>query len=644
MRPWRTLAPKMELLALLAVLVVISIPILSIAAFVRVQKLRQEIEALPLQNLTSRLYSLEQRLASIEKMLSSGPAIPKPAPDPAPAVAAPSNRPVAASTSPAPSEPTKPRELPSVQPRPAIYAAPPLHAPSSGDSSPLDFEALVGGRWLNRIAIVALILAVSFGLKYAFDNNWIGPGGRVGIGILLGASMLPWSQWLLTRGYSYFSEGIAALGAAVLYLSIWAGCRFYTLFTPDVGFAAMILITAAMAAVALGRNSQRIALLSLFGGFLTPILLSTGKDEQVVLFTYLLILGAGMLIIAARREWLSLAPISFLLTQIYFWGWYSEFYKPFKLERTMVFATLFFILYAILPVVNAVRHARLHELDILVTLANALAYLSALYVMLWPQDRWPLTLLVLALSAAYVAIARLVPAPKASEAPLARLIFAGLALTFATLAIPIRLDGKWMTLAFAVEGAILAWTGFRAATGLLRGAGYLLLAISAMRVLVFPLPAATFLFNERFATYAVLIACFGAVLWAARQEASNTEENLMGFLAVAINVYAVVALSLELWDYFGHGGSRGLAQHLALSLLWTGYATALLLLGVRTQSALLRWQALALYGLAVIKVFFYDSSFLERFYRIVSFFILGLVLLFVSFLYQRKLSGRRTSS
>jgi uncharacterized membrane protein len=634
----------MELLALLAVLVVISIPILSIAAFVRVQKLRQEIEALPLQNLTSRLYSLEQRLASIEKMLSSGPAIPKPAPDPAPAVAAPSNRPVAASTSPAPSEPTKPRELPSVQPRPAIYAAPPLHAPSSGDSSPLDFEALVGGRWLNRIAIVALILAVSFGLKYAFDNNWIGPGGRVGIGILLGASMLPWSQWLLTRGYSYFSEGIAALGAAVLYLSIWAGCRFYTLFTPDVGFAAMILITAAMAAVALGRNSQRIALLSLFGGFLTPILLSTGKDEQVVLFTYLLILGAGMLIIAARREWLSLAPISFLLTQIYFWGWYSEFYKPFKLERTMVFATLFFILYAILPVVNAVRHARLHELDILVTLANALAYLSALYVMLWPQDRWPLTLLVLALSAAYVAIARLVPAPKASEAPLARLIFAGLALTFATLAIPIRLDGKWMTLAFAVEGAILAWTGFRAATGLLRGAGYLLLAISAMRVLVFPLPAATFLFNERFATYAVLIACFGAVLWAARQEASNTEENLMGFLAVAINVYAVVALSLELWDYFGHGGSRGLAQHLALSLLWTGYATALLLLGVRTQSALLRWQALALYGLAVIKVFFYDSSFLERFYRIVSFFILGLVLLFVSFLYQRKLSGRRTSS
>ena len=227
-----------------------------------------------------------------------------------------------------------------------------------------------------------------------------------------------------------------------------------------------------------------------------------------------------------------------------------------------------------------------------------------------------------------------------------RLIFGGLALTFATLAIPIRLDGKWITLALAVEGAILVWTGFRAAAGLLRSAGYLLLAVSALRVLVFPLPAPQFLINERFATYAVLIACFGAVLWAAQQYSStvdHNEEGVIGFVVVAMNVYAVVALSLELWDYFGRSGSGELAQHLALSVLWTGYATALILLGVRNQSALLRWQALSLFGLAVVKVFLYDSSFLDRFYRILSFLILGLVLLVVSFLYQRKFSSGRST-
>jgi uncharacterized membrane protein len=529
-----------------------------------------------------------------------------------------------------------------------VFAAPPLHRSQPKSSSALDLETRIGGRWLNRIGITALIIAVTYFLKYAFDNNWIGPSGRVAIGVLLGAAMLPWSHWLLQRGYSYFSEGIAGLGAAVLYLSIWAGCQYYKLFSLDVGFAAMIVITAGMAVVALGRNSQRIALLSLFGGFLTPVLVSQGKDVQVVLFTYLLILGAGLLAIEMRRDWRSLTPISFLLTQLYFWGWHSESYRPAKLERTILFATLFLLLYAALPILRALRYLQLHQLDIVVVLANSFAYLGALYVMLWPQERWPLTLLVLALSGGHLFVARIVPPPKTGETPLARLLFAGLALTFATLAIPIRLEGKWITLAFAIEGAILVWTGFRSMTGFLRAGGYFLLAVAAARILIFPLPAPQFLFNERFAAYAVLIICFGVVVYAAREQESavgRDELNALGFFAVAINVFTLIALSFELWDHFGsHAGlgiDSGLAQHLALSLLWTAYASGLIALGVRRESALLRWQALVLFGLVVVKVFVYDSSYLERFYRIVSFFILGLVLLVVSFLYQRKVARAR---
>ena len=89
---------------------------------------------------------------------------------------------------------------------------------------------------------------------------------------------------------------------------------------------------------------------------------------------------------------------------------------------------------------------------------------------------------------------------------------------------------------------------------------------------------------------------------------------------------------------------RSLAQHLALSLLWTAYATVLILIGVKRSSALLRWQALALFGLVVMKVFLYDSSYLDRVYRILSFFILGVVLLVVSFLYQRRASRERAAS
>ena len=648
----------MEFLGVLAAIVLILTPVLAISAFVRVQRLNDQGRAFPPEGLAARLTAIEQHLAALEKSLASRSTAAAPLPKPETSPAAPQ---AATPPGPPPPEQVRPVSIPPqgissprevhVPPREFhVLAAPPLHSSQPKSSSNLDLETLIGGRWLNRIGITALIIAVTYFLKYAFDNNWIGPSGRVAIGVLLGAAMLPWSHWLLQRGYSYFSEGIAGLGAAVLYLSIWAGCQYYKLFGLDVGFAAMIVVTAGMAAVALGRNSQRVALLSLFGGFLTPVLVSEGKDAQVVLLTYLLILGAGLLAIEMRRDWRALTPISFLLSQLYFWGWYSEFYRPAKLERTILFATLFFLLYAALPVVRAVRYSQLHELDIAVVLANSFAYLGALYVMLWPQDRWPLTLLVLALSGGHLFVARLVPPPKAGESPLVRLLFAGLALTFATLAIPIRLEDKWITLAFTVEGAILVWTGFRSMTGFLRAGGYFLLAVAAARLLIFPLPAPQFLFNERFAAYAVLIICFGVVVYAARQHESaigRDELNALGVFAVAINVFALIALSLELWDHFGsHAGlgiDSGLAQHLALSLLWTAYASGLIALGVRRESALLRWQALVLFGLVVFKVFLYDSSYLERFYRIVSFFILGLVLLVVSFLYQRKVARERST-
>ena len=645
----------MELLVVLLCVLVVATPILAIVAFTRVQRLAEQVQAARLQELIARVYSLEQQLARLARGAPSVEAEAKSETHAHPGQAAPEAVP---SVTPPPRLLERPVV---VEPR---YSSPKPSAVASASSaeaarSPLtiahaqpstaDLEGLIAGRWLNRIGILALILAVSFFLKYAFDNNWIGPSGRVGIGALLGALMLPWSQWLLGRGYSYFSEGIAALGQATLLASVWAGCRYYTLFSADVGFAGMIAVTAVMAALALGRNSQRIALLSLLGGFLTPLLVSTGKDEEVVLFTYLLILGAGLLAIGWRRNWSSLAPVSFVLTEIYFWGWYTTFYRPAKLEITIVFATLFFLLHGALPVLRMVRFSSLDPMAILIVPLNSLAYLGACFAMLWPQDRWPLTVLALALSAGHVAVARLIPPEKPGEWPVAQQIFAGLALTFVTLAIPIRLEGKWITLALALEAALLVRTGYRALMPLLRVAGFLLLVVAGVRVFL-PLPARSFLFNERFGTYVGLIISLAVALMAARAYGvarNEPQTTTVSVLGVAINVYALLALSLELWDYFGHtvspGIDRGLAQHLALSLLWTAYASVLIVVGIKRRTPAVRWQALVLFGLAVGKVFLYDSSYLDRFYRILSFLILGVVLLVVSFVYQNKVSRERAS-
>jgi|SRR5690348_71775 len=637
-----------DTLIALVVLLVLSGPVLALIALFRSRPPANQLEPSLIQNLVARIYALEQRLASLERKGESvrPAAHPQPAhPEHPPQVVQPPKPPLHAAPPP-PQPPSRP-----AGPPPSSAVIPGLSVAGQKKSAPLDLESLIAGRWFNRVGIVALLFAVSYFLKLAFDNNWIGPSGRVAIGILLGALMLPWSQWLLARGYAYFSEGIAALGEATLYVSVWAGCQYYSLYSRDVGFVAMIVITAVMAALALGRNSQRITLLSLLGGFLTPLLVSTGKDQQVVLFTYLLILGVGMLLIGALRKWITLAPLSFVLTQLYFWGWYSEFYHRARpLERTIVFATLFFLLYAAVPVIRAIRFPDLGEVGILILLANSFAYFGALWVLLWPGDRWILTLFALALSAGHLTVAYLLPVPVSGKSSLPRLLFAGLALTFATLAIPIRLDGKWITLAFAIEGAVLAWSGFRSASHYLRQAGYLLLAIAAVRLIFLPPLGGAFLWNQRFASYLAFIFCVAAMLWAAREHLASlndTERAELAAFAIAINVYALIALSLEFWDFFGRASTMlqaDLAQHLSLSVLWSVYASALILIGVQRRSPLLRWQALILFGLVVVKVFLYDLSFLERAYRILSFLVLGVVLLIVSFLYQRKIARERSGS
>ena len=656
----------MGFLVLIAIALFLAGPVLAIMALAAVRRLERDSPSLAqIPQLTSRIYVLEKRILALEAATRQAAsaqgsaedvkqaAVPQPETladqvrASKPIFVAPEGPPTAPPPAPVGLGPTTPAQ-PSGHQTASVAGEPVVGTAYARSATPVDLENRIAGNWFNRIGIVAMLIAISSGLKWAFDNNVIGPSGRVAIGVLLGALLLPWSQWLLGKGYSYFSEGIAALGEATLFLSVWAGCQYYTLYSRDVGFAAMIVITGVMAAVAIGRDSQRIAVLSLLGGLLTPILVSSGKDQQVVLFGYLILLGLGALAIASKKDWKSLVPIAFIGTQIYFWGWYGEFFqRTSPLERTVVFATLFFFLYGALPVAKAMRGRAPEELDVAIVLLNAFAYSGALFILLWPADKWPLTLLFLALAAGHVGIARLIPAGQDIQSALARLLYAGLALTFLTLAVPIRLEGKWITLSFSVEGAILVWTGFRAASNFLRQAGYLLLVISGLRLLLLAPAGGQFLFNPRFATFVVMIASLGIALWAARThktDVTEPERMEIGILAVAINVYALLALSLEFWDYFGKAGGAmdaALAQHVSLSVLWTLYAMLLLFFGVQKKSPLLRWQSLALFGLVVGKVFLYDLSFLDRGYRILSFFVLGAVLLGVSFSYTRKLARER---
>lgn len=621
----------------------LAIPVIAIWAFIRVRRLEQQFRDRPAptgtvgskdheSNVLAQLHSLERQVEELRSQLAGLSA----------------GEPLATSTaaSPPASSQTSVAETPAPIRLPTPVAAPSRSSkPAQSTSQPigLDMEQLIAGRWLNRIGIVALLLAVSFFLKYAFDNDWIGPRGQVALGLLSGAAILIYSQWLLRRGHDDFANRIAGLGGGVLYLSLFAGANYYHLFPPSLAFGGMAVVTATLVVIAVKRDSQAMALVALLGGLLTPVLLSTGRDAPVELFTYLALLNAGVLFVARTRQWPKVEWLAFAGTMLYFWAWWNNYYHEDRRNLTFGFASVFFLEFALLPVFQARRVGTLVAAQTMLVALNALGYLAALHRLLYAEHRWSLSCMLLLLAALHLVVVRRLPTSEGSSS-LVRMLFGGLALTFVTLVIPVQLDGKWMTMAWAIEGAILIWVGVRAQVSHLRWAGLALFAVVASRLMLFPIHGVQpLLLNQRFGLFAVVIICFVTALWRSRSLKSdlNEEERLaFGVVGLCANIVMLWALSYEVWDYWSPSGFEDerrsdLAQQLGLSLLWTTYATALVAAGVRWKNTALRWQGLALLGLVAIKVFLYDLSSLEAIYRIVSFMVFGLLLLGVSFFYQR---------
>jgi uncharacterized membrane protein len=349
-----------------------------------------------------QLRALDRRLSALERKLSGAPPFESDSAEPLTDVSSAAAR--------------------DANPEPVASATTPQFKPWKPGGG-VDLETLIGGRWLNYVAVIALIFGAAFFLKLAFDNGWIGEKVRILIGVLCGAFLLTYSQRLLDRGYRFFSEGIAGLGAGVLYLSLYAGWGFYRLFPQTFAFVGMVAVSALMVALALKRDSERIGVIALFGAFLTPMLLSSGVDQQFVLFTYLLLLNTSLLALAWARRWRSLDLLSFLGTQLLFWGWYNTFYNDSKLVPTVVFASIFFLQFATVPSIRNLQREKISGDQVFLVLANAFWFLVALSEMLWRQHRLGLALALAGLACGHSVVAQALASPARKLPPAASLLW-----------------------------------------------------------------------------------------------------------------------------------------------------------------------------------------------------------------------------
>jgi uncharacterized membrane protein len=512
-------------------------------------------------------------------------------------------------------------------------------------------ESVVGGQWLNRLGILAVLVGISYFLKLAFENDWIGPAARVLTGLLCGIGLLAWSERFRSRGFATFAYSLKAIGLGTLYLSLWASSQFYHVVSPVVAFAGMVAVTLTSAILALLQDSELLAAGALVGGFLTPILVSSNQNQEGALLSYLLLLDLGAFWMVWEKRWPWLLPGAFGGTALLSAGWASAFYNESELATTLAFATLFFLLFAIGPFLERLAtssETRQRTMQASLIVANALAYLGILFLMLWGTHRDLLAWLLFAVAAFYFGLRRLLQHRQRSNANLDTLLF-GLIVSFVTISIPVALDGRWIIFSWDAEAAVILWLAHQAKDRSLRLPACMVLGLAVLRLIIDSNVETIPIFNPRFGLYLLTIAVTALLGWVSLQLDAEESPIWAVGAVILINLLALGALGLELRDYFSQAIRTTAAAELqaihieeafSYSALGITYAAALMTVGFLKREAFLRWQGIVLLGAAALKVFFFDIATLDRGYPIAAFIALGIVLLAVSFSYQRLRAGR----
>lgn len=553
-----------------------------------------------------------------------------------------------------------------VPPPPATAPTPPVFIPPvSAPERPVDLEARIGSHWLNRIGIAAVLVGVSFFLKYAFENNWIGPTGRIVIGLIAGIAVVLWSERFRSRGYRIFSYSLKAVGGGVLYLSLWAAFQVYHLIPSGVVFAWMVVVTAATCAMALSQDAEILAVFAISGGFSTPALLSTGENREFALFSYVALLDLGILALTIVKPWRRLLFLGFMGTLALYLAWYVPFYERTQFPPTLTFATIFFVIFAIAPVLMLRQEHAQGTMPLALAFVNGAAYFLQAYAVITDISQTAMAWFSLLLATVYLLMIRI--QPRSSDATAEqnlRLMHLALAVGLITVAIPIRLEAHWITIGWFVESALLLWVAERIESDLLNVFALTALVLGVGRLLLIDnFEAGRLIFNMRMAVYGTAVAALAFVAYQSARREDDHAKTIGALAIVAMNALALVALSREVGDYYwqqmaalrpavwqaevaSRMRSLSIARDFTYSALWMAYGAMLMIIGFWRASAFVRWQALILIAFTILKVFVYDTSELDRVYRIFSFIALGVLLLTISFAYQRdwlKLSSPKAS-
>ena len=328
------------------------------------------------------------------------------------------------------------------------------------DEWPL-WQWVTGGNTVARVGVVILFFGVAFLLKYAHEQFHLPIELRLA-GVAVGALVLLVVGWRLRERRAGYALTLQGASIGLLYLVIFTAFRLYSLLPPVPAFALLVAVAALSAMIAVAQDALALAVLGTAGGFLAPILVSTGSGNHVLLFSYYAILNTGILAIAWFKAWRVLNLVGFAFTFAIGTLWGVTVYRPEHFASTEPFLAFFFALYLAIPILFARRRASELERYVDGSLVFGVPLVTfGLQVALVREIEYGMAWSALTLGAVYLVLAKVVFGRRGETLRLLAEAFLALGVVFGSLAIPLALNGRWTSAAWALEGAAIVWVGVR---------------------------------------------------------------------------------------------------------------------------------------------------------------------------------------
>ena len=344
-------------------------------------------------------------------------------------------------------------------PKPQV-SAPKISLPKQ----PSDLEKIIGESWINKIGILIVVIGVAIGAKYSIENELISPLTRIILGYLVGIGLLGFGIKLKLK-FEGYSAVLVSGAISIFYFITYFAYSFYSLIPQVLAFVMMLIFTAFTVFTAIKYNRVVIAHIGLIGAYAVPFLLSSGSGRVDILFSYMLIINLGILFISIKKDWKSLHYSAFFFTWMIYGSWFADKSFDSNLQGYealgLGFATAFFLVfYGVSLFNNIISKEKLDKVNIILILLNSFIYFGFGFGIFNGHsvlDSY-LGLFTLFNAVIHFAVLFFIKSKKLADSTL---FYSTLAMvfTFITIAIPIQLDGNWVTLMWTAQGTILFWLG-----------------------------------------------------------------------------------------------------------------------------------------------------------------------------------------